>query len=42
MMRASDKRKIRTMYSIGIQIEEIARIFKVTPNQILMIVGHKK
>ena len=38
-MKASDKRKVRTMYSIGIQIEEIARIFKLTPNQVLMIVG---
>lgn len=41
-MKASDKRKICTMYSIGIQIEEITRFFKVTPNQVLVIVGNKK
>ena len=41
-MKASDKRKVRTMYSIGIRVEEIAKIFKVTPNQILMVVGNKK
>lgn len=41
-MKASDKRKICTMYSIGIRVEEIAKIFKVTPNQVLVIVGNKK
>ena len=36
-MNKSNKRKVRTMYEIGVEISEIARIFKVTPNEVLNI-----
>jgi DNA invertase Pin-like site-specific DNA recombinase len=36
-MNKSNKRKVRTMYEIGVEISEIARIFKITPNEVLNI-----
>ena len=36
-MNKSNKRKVRTMYEIGVEISEIARIFKVTENDVLRI-----
>ena len=36
-MNKSHRKKIRTMYEIGVEISEIARIFKVTPNEVLNI-----
>ena len=36
-MNKSNKRKVRTMYEIGVEISEIAKIFKVTPNEVLNI-----
>ena len=36
-MNKSNKRKVRTMYEIGVEISEIARIFKITENDVLRI-----
>ena len=33
----SNKRKVRTMYEIGVETSEIARIFKITENDVLRI-----
>ena len=36
-MNKSNKRKVRTMYEIGVETSEIARIFKITENDVLII-----
>ena len=36
-MNKSNKRKVRTMYEIGVEISEIARIFKITEDDVLKV-----
>lgn len=36
-MKQGDKQKLRKLYQIGIQIDKIAEIFKITPNEVLNI-----
>lgn len=36
-MNKSNKRKVRTMYEIGVEISEIARIFKITEDDVLRV-----
>lgn len=36
-MNKSTKRKVRTMYEIGVEISEIARIFKITEDDVLRV-----
>lgn len=36
-MNQGNKQKLRKLYQIGIPINEIAEIFKITPNEVLKI-----
>ena len=36
-MNQGNKRKLRKLYQIGIPINEIAELFNITPNEVLII-----
>ena len=37
-MTKENKKKIRKLYNIGVRITEIAKLFNITANEVLMIV----